>query len=90
MKTKLEACARVAEMAGAIAVVISVIYLAMQITANTKLLRSQAHFNALSLGQRPLKLMIENESLAGVVSQCDSFDELFRSYADSEFTGDAM
>ena len=72
MKTKFETCARVAEIAGAIAVVISVIYLAMQITANTKHLRSQAHFKALSLGQRPLELMVENESLAGVVAQCDA------------------
>lgn len=72
MKSKLEICARIAEIAGAIAVVVSVIYLAMQISANNKLLRSQAHYNALSLGQRPLELMIENESLAGVVEQCDA------------------
>lgn len=36
MKVKLETLARVAEIAGAIAVVVSVIYLALQISANTK------------------------------------------------------
>jgi hypothetical protein len=72
MKSKLETWARIAEIAGAIAVIVSVIYLGLQISANTKLLRSQAHFNALSLGQRPLELMVENESLAGVVTECDS------------------
>ena len=72
MKVKLETLARVAEIAGAIAVVVSVIYLALQISANTKLLRSQAHYNAISLGERPLELVVENESLAGLVAQCNA------------------
>lgn len=72
MKSKLEIVARVAEIAGAIAVVISVIYLALQITANTKLLRSQAHFNALSLGQRPIEFLIDSDTLGGVLAQCDA------------------
>ena len=44
---------------------VSVIYLGRQINDNTKLLRSQAHYNALSLAQKPLEMMVENESLAG-------------------------
>lgn len=72
MRTRLETCARVAEVAAAIAVVVSVIYLAMQINSTNKLLRSQAHYNALTLGQRPLELMVENESLAGTVNRCDA------------------
>ena len=39
----------------------SVIYLALQIGANTKMLRSQAHYNALSLARRPFEMAIENE-----------------------------
>src|SRR5262249_47148377 len=70
-KPKLETLARVAEMTAAVAVVVSVIYLAKQISDNTKLLRSQSHFNALLLGQRPLELILSNESLAGAVIQCD-------------------
>lgn len=72
MRIRLETCARVAEIAGAIAVVVSVIYLAVQINDNTKLLRSQAHFNAINLGQRPLELMVQNQDLADVVIKCDS------------------
>ena len=72
MRIHLETCARIAEIAGAIAVVVSVIYLAVQINDNTKLLRSQAHFNAINLGQRPLELMVENQDLADVVIHCDS------------------
>jgi hypothetical protein len=54
-KTTLEYWALIAEITGAIAVVLSVIYLGLQIRANTKVLRSQAHYNALSLAQRPLR-----------------------------------
>jgi hypothetical protein len=72
VKSKLELCARIAEIAGAIAVVVSVIYLAVQIRDNTRLLRSQSHFNALSLGQRPIEFLIDNDTLAGIVAQCDA------------------
>jgi len=71
-KPKLETLARFAEMAAAVSVVVSVIYLAVQISDNTKLLRSQSHFNALELGQRPIELLVENESLAGDVNQCST------------------
>jgi hypothetical protein len=63
------------EITGVIAVVVSVLYLGLQIRDNTKVLRSQAHYNALSLAQRPMEMMIENESLASVVN---------RSYADPD------
>ena len=29
------------------------------------------HFNALLLAQRPLEMTVDNESLAGVVTECD-------------------
>jgi hypothetical protein len=74
-KPKLETFARVAELAAAVAVVMSVIYLARQIADNTKLLRSQSHYNALVLGQRPLELLVSNDSLAGLVIQCDAGPE---------------
>ena len=40
----------------------------LQIRENTKVLRSQAHYNALMLVQRPWEMMIQNETLAGVVN----------------------
>jgi negative regulator of sigma E activity len=50
-KARLEWWALVAEIASAAAVVVSVVYLSRQIRDNNKLLRSQAHYNALSLVQ---------------------------------------
>ena len=70
--TKLERWALIAEIAGGIAIVLSVVYLALQISDNNRLLRSQAHYNALSLGQRPLELMLENENLSKVIFSCNS------------------
>ena len=72
VESKLETWALFAEIAGAPGMVVSVIYLRLQISDDTKLLRSQAHYNALSLAQRPLEMMVYNESLAGVVTQCDA------------------
>ena len=71
-KAKLEGWALVAEIGCALAVIVSVIYLGRQIHDNTKLLRSQAHYNALSLARKPLEMMVENESLAGAVTECDA------------------
>ncbi|MDX1489429.1 MAG: hypothetical protein R3268_14560 [Acidiferrobacterales bacterium] len=68
---KLEQWALFAEIAGAIAVVLSVVYLALQVSDNNRLLRSQAHYNALELGQRSLEIMLANESLAGVLVGCE-------------------
>jgi hypothetical protein len=49
----------------------SVVYLAVQVSDNNRLLRSQAHYNALSLGQRPFELMLENENLSKVIFSCN-------------------
>ena len=38
-----------------------------QIRDNARLLRSQAHYSALMLAQRPLEMLIEDERLAGIV-----------------------
>jgi len=70
--TKLERWALYAEIGGAIAVVLSVAYLALQVSDNNRLLRSQAHYNALSLGQRPFEIVIENEDLAIIMVNCRS------------------
>jgi hypothetical protein len=40
----------------------------LQIRDNTKLLRSQAHYNGLMLLQRPWEMVIENEGLASIVN----------------------
>ncbi len=71
-RTTLEYWALIAEITGAIAVVVSVIYLGNQIHDNTRVLRSQAHYNALSLAQRPIEMMVENEGLANLMNRCFS------------------
>jgi hypothetical protein len=40
----------------------------VEIRDNTKVLRSQAHYNALMLLSRPWEIVLENESLASIVS----------------------
>lgn len=67
-KERIEVAALVAEIVGAIAVVVSVVYLAVQISEGNKELRSQSHFNALSLGQRPFEIELENADLARIIS----------------------
>ena len=66
-KERIEIVALVAEIVGAVAVVISVVYLAIQIGEGNEELRSQSHYNALSLGQRPFEIELENAELAGIV-----------------------
>ncbi len=70
-RSRLERMALVAEIVGGIAVVISVLYLAVQISDSNKLLRSQAHYNALELLQRPFEMMVESADLALIVLECD-------------------
>jgi hypothetical protein len=67
-RERIELGALIAEIVGAIAVVISVIYLAVQIAEGNKELRSQSHYNALSLGQRPFEIELENAELARIIS----------------------
>lgn len=66
-KERIELAALVAEIVGAIAVVISVVYLAFQIAESNKELRSQTHVNALTLGQRPVEIELEDAELASIV-----------------------
>jgi hypothetical protein len=66
-RTTLEYWALIAEITGAVAIVASVIYLGVQIRANTKAVRSQAHYNALSLAQRPFEMAIADQNLADLI-----------------------
>jgi hypothetical protein len=70
-RSRLERIALVAEIVGGVAVVISVLYLAVQISDSNKLLRSQAHYNALDLTQRPFEMMVESADLALILLDCD-------------------
>lgn len=67
-RERIELAALAAEIVGAVAVVISVIYLAFQIAESNEELKSQSHFNALILGQRPLEIELKNGDLARIIN----------------------
>jgi hypothetical protein len=67
----LERGALIAEIIGGFAVMVSVIYLALQISDNNRLLRSQSHYNALEVLQRPFEVMLENADLARIIHECN-------------------
>lgn len=69
-RTALENAALIAEVIGGIAVVVSVLYLALQISDNTRILRSQTHYSALDALQRPFEMMLESDSLAEQLVLC--------------------
>ena len=68
-KERIEYFALVGEIIGAVAVVISVIYLAMQVGDSNEEMRSQTHYNALMLAQRPMEMLIENPELGNLVTK---------------------
>jgi len=68
---KLERAVQIGELLTGIAVMVSVIFLAVQLSDNNRLLRSQTHFNALEVSQRPMELLLENDTLAVLMHQCD-------------------
>ncbi len=59
----------IAEIIGAFAMVVSVVYLAVQISDNSRTLKNQGHFNALSLARRPLELVIADPDLPDIIER---------------------
>jgi hypothetical protein len=70
-KGRLETAALIAEILGGVAVVVSVGYLALQISDNNRLLRSQSHYNALEAAQLPFEMKLTSDTLAAEMHQCD-------------------
>ena len=68
--SRLESASHLAQVMGGIAMVVSVAYLALQIADNNRLLRSQAHYNALDVAQRSFEALLENDTLAGDLTKC--------------------
>ena len=69
---RLQRAALIAEIIGGFAVLASVIYLGLQISDNTRILRSQSHYNALETLQRPFEVMLESDSLVEALAQCEA------------------
>lgn len=71
-KSGLERTALIAEVVAAIAVVISVIYLALQISANNKLLKGQTYHNFLTVGHPLSEMVVTDPEFAALISRCDT------------------
>lgn len=71
----MEYWAFVAQLVSAFAVVVSLVYVAVQVGESTKLLRSQAHYNALTIGQDLFTLTVADQALADLMSTCYSQPE---------------
>jgi hypothetical protein len=68
-KRNQKTAALLSQVISALAVVITVIYLTIQIRDNTKALENQSHYNALSIGQAPIVMTVDNADLARIVEQ---------------------
>jgi hypothetical protein len=72
---RLEISALVAEIVGSIAVVISVIYLAVQINGNTAALYNQSHYNSIMLAQRSFEVELSTPEMAVLLERGDNEPE---------------
>ena len=63
----MDSVALFSQIISALAVVISFIYLTIQIKDNTKALQNQSHYNALSLAEAPIVMTVDNAELARIV-----------------------
>lgn len=61
--------AQLGEFVGGIAVLVTLIYLAVQVGGSKKALKTQTHHNLLSIAQRPYELMVADDQLAGIVDR---------------------
>ena len=66
-RENIEYWSSLAEIAAALGVIASVIYLGVQISGSTKALKSQTHYNALELAQRSIEMLIADQELAEIV-----------------------
>jgi hypothetical protein len=68
-KDKLETWALIAEIVAALGVIVSVIYLAVQIGEGTATLRAQTHHNLLSMANASFEHALADEKLAEIVAK---------------------
>ena len=71
-RISLQGLAHIGEFIGGIAIIVSLVYLAMQVSDSNRLLRSQAHYNALMLAQGPGVMMVQNPELSILIGRCQA------------------
>jgi len=64
----LEQASLVSQIVSAVAVLVSLFYLGLQIRNNTRALRSQAYYNSTTLANRPFEMMVESEALTKIIN----------------------
>jgi hypothetical protein len=69
-RESLELAALSAEVIGAVAVVITLAFLALQISANNKLLESQAYFNFLEVAHHPIAMPVQDPEFNELLQKC--------------------
>ena len=69
MKLKLSEIASIAEIIGAFAIVISLVYVGVQLTQNTKGIRAQSYYNVLSGKNALYRELAANEELFSILVQ---------------------
>ncbi len=69
MKLKLSEMASIAEIIGAFAIVISLVYVGVQLTQNTKGIRAQSYYNVLSGKNALYRELAANEELFSILVQ---------------------
>ncbi|NNL86597.1 MAG: hypothetical protein HKP27_13140 [Myxococcales bacterium] len=66
---ELTQLAQLGEFIGGIAVLVTLIYLAVQVGGSKKALKTQTHHNLLSIAQRPYELLVADDELASIVER---------------------
>jgi len=82
MKLKLSELASVAEIIGAFAIVISLVYVGVQLTQNTKGIRAQSYYNVLSGKNALYRELAADEELFNILSQGLAADPPMSSISD--------
>ncbi len=82
MKLKLSEMASVAEIIGAFAIVISLVYVGVQLTQNTKGIRAQSYYNVLSGKNALYRELAADEDLFKILSQGLTADPPFSSISE--------
>ncbi len=69
-RESLELAALSAEIVGALAVVITIAFLAVQISDNNRLLESQAYFNFLEVAHHPIAMPVQDPEFNTLLQKC--------------------
>ena len=82
---KLSEWAHVAEITSAIAVVVSLIYIGLEVSQNTAAVKANTHQSMVDYGREQSEVLLTNESLADLVAKGESNPEALTARERSQF-----